>query len=114
MKKTRLSKNQADALFTLAFLEVKEFKDAVPVAKMRELIAQSRPGILDASNFRKGLHALEDKGLIDLLRARNLSLAAKLTQKGREQAAKIYEERTGTEMALPPEDEKQITIFEQG
>ncbi|MDK2614111.1 hypothetical protein QO225_23335, partial [Vibrio vulnificus] len=42
----------------------------------------------------------------------NLSLAAKLTQKGREQAAKIYEQRTGTEMALPPEDEKQITIFD--
>ncbi|HAS6073673.1 TPA: hypothetical protein I7144_20650 [Vibrio vulnificus] len=112
MKKTRLSKNQKDALFVLAVLETKRFTRPVPVPKMRELISQSRPGILDASNFRKGLHVLEDKGFIELLRAKDLSLAAKLTQKGREQAAKIHFERTGVEMATPPEDEKQMTIFD--
>jgi hypothetical protein len=112
MTKTRFSKNQNDALFILALLESKQFEGAVPVSKMRTMISQPREGELDASNFRKSLHALEDKGCVELLRARNLNLAAKLTRVGRHQAAKIYRERTGKELDVPPVDDEQMTIFD--
>ncbi|MDW2204281.1 chromosome segregation protein ParM [Vibrio sp. 1636] len=112
MVKTRFSRNQNDALFILALLETKQFNGAVPVAKMRTMISQPRDGELDASNFRKSLHALEDKGCIELLRARDLSLAAKLTRVGRHQAAKVYRERTGKELDVPPVDDEQMTIFD--
>ncbi|ENQ8056881.1 hypothetical protein ACEQ2M_004313 [Vibrio parahaemolyticus] len=112
MTKTRFSKNQNDALFILALLETKQFNGAVPVAKMRTMISQPREGELDASNFRKSLHALEGKGCIELLRAKDLSLAAKLTRVGRHQAAKVYRERTGKELDVPPVDDEQMTIFD--
>lgn len=112
MKKTRFSKNQNDALFILALLETKQFIGPMPVAKMRAIISQPREGELDASNFRKSLHALSDKGCVELSRAKDLSLAAKLTRTGRHQAAKVYRERTGEELDVMPVDDEQMTIFD--
>ncbi|NAX32000.1 hypothetical protein CAG63_18305 [Vibrio sp. V37_P2S8PM304] len=112
MKKTRFSKNQNDALFILALLESKQFEGALPVAKMRAMISQPREGELDASNFRKSLHTLEAKGCVELLRAKDLSLAAQLTKVGRHQAAKVYRERTGEELDVKPVDDEKMTIFD--
>ncbi|WP_347361427.1 hypothetical protein [Vibrio vulnificus] len=112
MKNTRFSKNQNDALFILALLETKQFTGPIPVSKMRTIISTPREGELDASNFRKSLHALERKGCIELLRAKDLSLAAQLTKIGRHQAAKIYRERTGEELDVKPVDDEQMTIFD--
>lgn len=112
MKKTRFSKNQNDALFIPALLETKQFTGPIPVAKMRTMISQSREGELDASNFRKGLHALSDKGCVELSRTKDLSLAAKLTRAGRHQAVKVYRERTGQDLDVMPVNDEQMTIFD--
>lgn len=112
MKKNRLSKNQKDALFVLAILESKNKVGPIGVSKVRAMVESSRDGDLDPSNFRKGLHVLASRGLIEMGRYRNLSLAMQLTRVGRPDAAKIYRERTGAELDIQTEDDEQISIFD--
>lgn len=112
MVKTRFSKNQNDALFVLAILETKGFSDLVPIVKIRDMISDSRGAVLDASNFRKGIHALYEKGCLEVKRSKDLSLLVKLTPTGRRQAAKVYQERTGSQLDIERSDDEQMTIFD--
>ena len=114
MKKPRLSKNQKDALFILALLESKKQVGPVGVSKVRAMVERLRAGILDPSNFRKGLHVLASRGIIEMGRYRNLSLVMKLTSLGRHDAARIYFDRTGEQLDVEMEkDDEQMTIFDQ-
>nr|AKN38836.1 hypothetical protein [Enterovibrio sp. FF_113] len=45
-------------------------------------------------------------------RRSDLGLMMRLTRLGRHDAARIYQQRTGQQMDLPPKDDNQITIFE--
>ena len=110
--KPRLSQNQKDTLFVLALLETKQVAGPMPTAKIKAMIDQSRAVAIDPSNFRKGLHTLASRGLVELSRAHDLSLAISLTRLGRHDAARIYCERTGTELDVPVQDDEQITIFD--
>lgn len=110
--KPRLSQNQKDTLFILALLETKQVAGPIPTAKIKAMIDQSRAVAIDPSNFRKGLHTLASRGLVELPRAHDLSLAISLTRLGRHDAARIYCERTGTELDVPVQDDEQITIFD--
>mgnify|MGYP000061857893 CR=1 FL=1 len=112
MSEIRLSKNQKDALFILALLESNGHVDFVSAEKVRQMVESPRPSLVDPANFRKGLHTLHSRGSIDLERKRDLSLVVKLTRPGRHQAAKIYRERTGTELDVPAVADDQMTIFE--
>lgn len=112
MKKNRLSLNQKDIFFVLAMLEVKNITNPVPVAKLKKMIDSSRTHDLDPSNFRKGIHSLASRGLLDVVRANDLSLAVSLSSLGRHDAARIYRERTGNEMDVVVVDDEQMTIFE--
>lgn len=113
MSDQRLSKNQKDALFILALLETKRATKPVPVSAIRRMISQSRASDVDASNFRKGVRLLASRGFILLARRADLALVTELTRPGRYHAAKVYSERTGQDMDLPPERDEQITIFDQ-
>ena len=110
--KPRLSQNQKDTLFILALLETKQVAGPMPTAKIKAMIDQSRAVAIDPSNFRKGLHTLASRGLVELPRAHDLSLAISLTRLGRHDAARIYCERTGTELDVPVQDDEQVTIFD--
>lgn len=112
MKKNRLSLNQKDIFFVLAMLEVNNITNPVPVAKLKKMIDSSRTHDLDPSNFRKGIHSLASRGLLDVVRANDLSLAVSLSSLGRHDAARIYRERTGNEMDVVVVDDEQMTIFE--
>lgn len=112
MKKNRLSLNQKDVFFVLAMLEVKNITNPVPVAKLKKMIDSSRTHDLDPDNFRKGIHSLASRGLLDVVRANDLSLAVSLSSLGRHDAARIYRERTGNEMDVVVVDDEQMTIFE--
>ena len=112
MSAIRLSKNQKDVLFVLAALESNRHLGTVPLARVRDMIATSRDSVPDASNFRKGVHTLAERGSVELGRLKNLSLSIALTRSGRHQAAKIYRERTGVELDIKPLPEAQISIFE--
>ncbi|ENB2089530.1 hypothetical protein D0258_004394 [Vibrio alginolyticus] len=112
MTKKRLSKNQKDALFVLALLEVNGKTGFIPLAKVREMIATSRAGELDPSNFRKGIRLLGDRGSLEIARLSDLSLIVKLTRSGRHAAASIYHERTGTQMDIKQKPDEQMTIFD--
>ncbi|OCH60907.1 hypothetical protein A6D98_09920 [Aliivibrio fischeri] len=111
-KKNRLSKNQKDALFILALLESKNKTNPVAVTKVRSMVESIRAGVLDPSNFRKGVHMLASRGLIEVGRYKDLSLAMKLTSLGRHDAAKIYRERTGEQLDIKNTEDEQITIFD--
>lgn len=112
MIKRRLSQNQKDTFFVLAIFETKRVTGAIPVARIKTMIERSRTQELDPSNFRKGIHALAKRGLLDVVRANDLSLAISLNSLGRHEAAKIYRERTGEELDVVPVDDEQMTIFD--
>lgn len=112
MSKVRLSQNQKDALFILALLESNGHVDFIAVEKVRQMVEKPRPSFVDPSNFRKGIRTLHQRGSIDVARKSDLSLVMKLTRPGRHQAAKIYRERTGTELDTRAVDDEQITIFD--
>lgn len=112
MTKFRLSQNQKDTFFVLAMLETKRITTAIPVAKIKVMIESSRAQELDPSNFRKGIHSLAKRGLLDVVRANDLSLAISLNSLGRHEAAKIYRARTGEELDVMPVDDEQMTIFD--
>lgn len=113
MAKVRLSKNQKDALFVLALLEVNGQSGPIPVAKVRTMIATSRSDDLDPSNFRKGIHILGKRGVLEVGRLSDLSLCVQLSRSGRHVAAGIYQERTGQQMDLKQTDDEQMTIFDK-
>lgn len=110
--KPRLSQNQKDTLFILALLDTKQVNGPIPTAKIKAMIDQSRAVAIDPSNFRKGLHTLASRGLVELPRGHDLSLAISLTRLGRHDAARIYCERTGAELDVPVQDDEQVTIFD--
>ncbi|HAS6480603.1 TPA: hypothetical protein GRR64_23895 [Vibrio parahaemolyticus] len=112
MTKVRLSKNQKDALFVLALLEVNGKSGPIPLAKVRTMIATSRSDDLDPSNFRKGIHILGKRGVLEVGRLSDLSLCVQLSRSGRHVAARIYQERTGQQMDLKQTDDEQMTIFD--
>lgn len=112
MIKRRLSQNQKDTFFVLAILETKRVTGAIPVARIKTMIERSRTQELDPSNFRKGIHSLASRGLLDVVRANDLSLAVSLSSLGRHEAAKVYRERTGEELDVIPVDDEQMTIFD--
>ncbi|EPR5147749.1 TPA: hypothetical protein ACMDT2_004203 [Vibrio parahaemolyticus] len=112
MTKERLSKNQKDALFVLALLEVNGKSGSIPLARVRDMIASSRTGELDPSNFRKGIHVLGKRGMLELGRLSDLSLCVKLSRSGRHVAARIYQDRTGQQMDLKQQNDDQMTIFD--
>lgn len=112
MAKVRLSKNQKDALFVLALLEVNGKSGSIPLAKVRAMIATSRSDDLDPSNFRKGIHILGKRGVLEVGRLSDLSLCVQLSRSGRHVAARIYQERTGQQMDLKQTDDEQMTIFD--
>ncbi|MCR9330149.1 hypothetical protein NB661_00205 [Vibrio parahaemolyticus] len=112
MSKVRLSKNQKDALFVLALLEVNGKSGSIPLAKVRTMIATSRSDDLDPSNFRKGIHILGKRGVLEVGRLSDLSLCVQLSRSGRHVAAGIYQERTGQQMDLKQTDDEQMTIFD--
>ncbi|PSW53057.1 chromosome segregation protein ParM [Photobacterium leiognathi] len=112
MKKQRLSLNQKDTLFVLALLETKGITGPIPTTKVKQLIDQARLSPLDPSNYRKGIHTLAKRGLVETVRAHDLSLAISLTRLGRHDAARIYRDRTGNELDAMPADDQQLTIFD--
>jgi hypothetical protein len=112
MTKVRLSKNQKDALFVLALLEVNGKSGPIPLAKVRTMIATSRSDDLDPSNFRKGIHILGKRGVLEVGRLSDLSLCVQLSRSGRHVAAGIYLDRTGQQMDLKQTDDEQMTIFD--
>ncbi|MEZ8137842.1 hypothetical protein ACED34_20235 [Vibrio splendidus] len=112
MAKVRLSKNQKDALFVLALLEVNGKSGPIPLAKVRTMIATSRSDDLDPSNFRKGIHILGKRGMLEVGRLSDLSLCVQLSRSGRHVAAGIYQERTGQQMDLKQQNDDQMTIFD--
>lgn len=113
MAKVRLSKNQKDALFVLALLEVNGKSGPIPLAKVRDMIATARSDDLDPSNFRKGIHILGKRGVLEVGRLSDLSLCVQLSRSGRHAAAVIYQERTGQQMDLKQTDDEQMTIFDK-
>ena len=100
MTKTRLSKNQKDALFVLALLEVNGKSGPIALARVRDMITTSRNGEVDPSNFRKGIHSLGKRGVLEIGRFSDLSLRVQLSRSGRHVAAGIYQERTGQQMTI--------------
>ncbi|WP_305817509.1 hypothetical protein [Photobacterium leiognathi] len=110
--KYRISANQKDTLFILALLNAKNVTSFVPLSKVKSMIEQSKVQELDPANYRKGMHTLAQRGLIEMVREHNLSLSMRLTDTGREQAAKIYLERTGEELVAQSAQNDQITVFE--
>lgn len=112
MAKVRLSKNQKDALFVLALLEVNGKSGPIALARVRDMIATSRTGVLDPSNFRKGIHVLGKRGVLEIGRLPDLSLCVQLSRSGRHVAAGIYQERTGQQMDLKQQPDEQMTIFD--
>ncbi|EQB0495873.1 hypothetical protein ACYAPA_003693 [Vibrio mimicus] len=112
MTKERLSKNQKEALFVLAVAEVNGVLHHVALTKVKKTVDNLRGYICDPDNFRTGMHTLRKRGLIEMERRSDLGLMMRLTRLGRHDAAKIYHQRTGKQMDLPPKDDNQITIFE--
>ncbi|OEF61218.1 hypothetical protein A1OW_20315 [Enterovibrio norvegicus] len=112
MKAQRLSQTQKDVLFVLALLEVNGKTGLIPAARVRDMATTTRPAPIDPSNFRKGVHTMASRGLIDVERGHNLSLFLRLSNVGRHTAAGIYRDRTGEQLDVKQSDDEQITIFD--
>ncbi|QIL87167.1 hypothetical protein G7083_14825 (plasmid) [Vibrio sp. HDW18] len=112
MKKRRLSDNQKLALFVLANAEVNGVHHHVSLAKVKNAADGLRHYLCDSDNFRKGMHTLAARGLIEMARRSDLGLMVKLTRLGRHEAAAIYFKKTGEQMDIKRSDDEQITIFE--
>ncbi|HIF9260467.1 TPA: hypothetical protein ACX6RA_003574 [Photobacterium damselae] len=110
--KRRLSANQRDTLFVLALFKVKNVTAYVALSKVKAMLEQSRSQELDPANYRKGMHLLAKRGLIEMVREHDLSLSMRLTELGVIDAAKVFQEKTGQELALSSAQTDQITVFE--
>lgn len=112
MTKQRLSKNQKDALFVLVLLKVNGKSGFISLSKIRAMVESSRTDVLDPSNFRKGIHTLASRGLVEVARASDLSLVMCLTRPGLHVAAGIFRDRTGKQLDIKPKNDEQMTIFD--
>ncbi len=112
MMKVRLSKNQKDIFFVLSLLELNGRHAPTPVSHVKKMIEKSIQKELDPSNFRKGVHLLCSRGLLDAVRERDLSLSISLSDAGRLESARIYRQRTIVERSQPCNEREVIDVLD--
>lgn len=86
----RLSKTQKDVLIVLYRIASKGVLRPIPGTDLHAMINGSRDAPIAASNFRASCHTLEENGLLDLHRGKDLSLQWQLTKRGAEVTAPLY------------------------
>jgi DNA-binding transcriptional regulator PaaX len=96
----RLGATQRDVLFILVALELKGRDKPFSAIELLKLINMNKGNPIHGNNLRDGCHKLVANGLIMKFRCSStLQLAFKLSEKGRELAKAIYDERTTSDAA---------------
>jgi hypothetical protein len=96
----RLGATQRDVLFILVALEIKGRAQPFSAVELLKLINMNKDNPIHGNNLRDGCHKLVGNGLILKFRSPStLQLAFKLSEKGRELAKAIYDERAKSDAA---------------
>lgn len=89
----RLSATQKDTLFVLYALELGGKTDPAPAVDLLKLVNKGRDVPVFSSNFRASCDIMKNNSLLSKYRSQSLQSAFRLTEKGRELAKAIYEQR---------------------
>lgn len=106
VNKSRLSATQKDVLFVLAKFVSCNKKSHIPAAIIKTMIDSSRASPLNRANYLKGIHALSRDNRLSVVRAHDLSLRIKLSDRGFPIAAQLFEDRTGSILQINSDNEQ--------
>lgn len=95
MSGTRISAIQKDTLYVLYLLETRQGSSPFNIMQLIDFINKSRPSMVHPNNLRASIHTLCRNQYLNNYRNSSLKLAVTLTDKGRDKAKVISEQRSG-------------------
>lgn len=100
MKHTRISATQEKVILCLVSRLRAGNDNYMKAATIKRFIDSNSLYVLNNANYLKGIHTLCKNGVLDVVRASDMSIHVKLTTEGVRVGARLYKKNTGMDLLI--------------